>query len=63
MSVEPIARTAHYWILDPDVPSVLALDVGTDGSYVEAAQVSGGDTLGVAEPFAVEFAPTSLVAD
>ncbi|MGH3026403.1 MAG: Uma2 family endonuclease [Gaiellaceae bacterium] len=54
---------AHYWIVDPDGPTVLALTLDADGRYVESAAVSGTDAFETAEPFAVELAPAELVTD
>ncbi|MGH8962095.1 MAG: Uma2 family endonuclease [Jatrophihabitantaceae bacterium] len=53
----------HYWLVDPAEPSVLALELGEDGNFFEAASVSGDDTFEVSAPFAVEFTPSALVAD
>lgn len=53
----------HYWIVDPDAPSILALELRADGNYAETATVTGADMFATSKPFPVEFCPTSLVAD
>ena len=54
------AGCAHYWVIDPDVPSIIAWSL-VDGAYREVARASGSESFEVAEPFAVRFAPASLV--
>lgn len=52
----------HYWIVDPEQPSLLALKRAESGAYDERATVSGDDTFRAAEPFAVELSPSRLLA-
>lgn len=56
------ARCPHYWVVDPDEPSIVAWQL-VDGQYREAARVSGAECFDVVEPFPVRFAPTSLRAE
>lgn len=53
------AGCAHYWVIDPDEPSIVAWRL-TDGVYVEVARASGAEPFEVAEPFPVRFTPASL---
>ena len=50
----------HYWVADPDEPSVIALEL-VDGAYREVARASGETVFDVIEPCAVSFTPASLV--
>ncbi|MFT4233458.1 MAG: Uma2 family endonuclease [Microbacterium sp.] len=54
------AGCAHYWVVDPDVPSIMAWAL-VDGAYREVAQASGDEAFEVAEPFAISFAPSQLL--
>jgi len=54
------AGCAHYWVVDPDEPSIVAWAL-TDGAYHEAARASGEQTFSVTEPFAFSVAPDDLV--
>jgi len=53
----------HYWIVDPAEPSILALELGDEGAYVEAATIAGESTFTASAPFAVELTPSELVDD
>lgn len=53
----------HHWVVDPEVPSILALELGPDGAYAEVAAVSGDTVFAAFEPFPVEVVPTALVED
>lgn len=48
------AGVPSYWLVDPDVPSVLVLEL-VDGVYVEKAQAGAGETCSVLLPFPVEL--------
>ncbi|MGH9920660.1 MAG: Uma2 family endonuclease [Nitrososphaerales archaeon] len=49
-----------YWVIDPDEPSVLALEL--DGEkYQEAGQATGEDLFEADRPFTVTFAPAALI--
>jgi len=47
-------------IIDPDEPSVLALEF-RDGRYVEAGRVVGDETLALELPFPVRLCPQALL--
>ena len=51
---------ASYWVVDPDEPSVLALEL-RDGRYVEAGRAVGDDLLRLDLPFPVELTPQALL--
>jgi len=51
---------AHYWIIDPTVPSVEIYDL-RDGEYVLLAGGAQDDTVSVTAPFAVSVTPSQLV--
>ena len=54
------AGVPHYWLVDPDEPSILALEL-VDGTYRESGRATGAECLSVTTPFAVEVVPASLV--
>lgn len=54
------AGCAHYWVVDPDVPSVLAWRL-EGGQYVEAARATGEEELVVTDPFDVRAVPQALI--
>lgn len=49
-----------YWIVDPDEPSLLVLEL-RDGTYEEVASARGDDHVVVTRPFPVRIVPTELV--
>ncbi|MEE6282341.1 Uma2 family endonuclease [Georgenia sunbinii] len=49
-----------YWIVDPKVPSLLALDL-VAGHYVTAADVELGERVTLLHPFPVDAVPADLV--
>ncbi len=51
----------HYWIIDPEVPTLLALALA-GGTYGEVGSVSGADVFRATYPFPVEVCPAELVA-
>lgn len=53
----------HHWIADPDEPSIVALELGAGGDYVEVASGVGDAAFRATAPFAVEIVPAQLVAD
>ncbi|MFT4010840.1 MAG: Uma2 family endonuclease [Nocardioidaceae bacterium] len=55
------AGCAHYWVVDPDEPSVIAWDL-VDGAYRQVARAAGAELFEVASPFSVSFTPASLIA-
>ena len=56
------AGVAHYWIVDPEVPSVTTYQL-VDGAYTETAHVTGDDTLTVEQPVALRLTPAELLQD
>lgn len=55
------AGCAHYWVVDPDAPSVTAWNLG-DGAYRQAARAVGDERFETLVPFPIGFTPASLVA-
>jgi Uma2 family endonuclease len=51
-----------YWIVDPETPSLTALELDADGEYGTVAEVSGAERFAAARPFPVSVAPLDLVA-
>jgi Uma2 family endonuclease len=54
------AGCEHYWVVDPEEPSVLAWRL-RGGSYVEAARASGDEPFRVTDPYEIELTPSALV--
>ncbi len=54
-------RCPHYWVVDPDDPSVVAFRLAGE-DYEEVARVVGDAHFEVYEPFSVGFSPAQLVA-
>jgi len=54
-------RTPSYWVLDPDVPDLLVLELHDDGQYQEMARVTGGDVFEADRPFKVRIVPNELL--
>lgn len=55
------AGVPHYWMVDPDEPSIVTLEL-IDGSDRETARVLGADEFHAVVPFAVTVAPATLIA-
>ena len=53
------AGCAHYWIVDPDEPAIIAFTL-VDGVFQESARARGSEPLVVDEPFAVRIMPAEL---
>ncbi len=51
---------ASYWIVDPDEPSVTALEL-LDGCYVEVGRVVGDEVLALDLPYPVRLCPRALL--
>lgn len=51
---------ASYWVVDPDVPRLIAWEL-QGGAYVEVADVGGADEWTATRPFAVTITPAALV--
>ena len=54
------AGCASYWLVDPDEPSLLALEL-RDGTYVEVARVSGDEVWQAQHPFPLTLVPNLLL--
>jgi Uma2 family endonuclease len=57
------AGVEHYWIIDPDEPSLVAYVLGPHGTYDELARAHGGDIYTAIAPFEVQLTPAQLIAD
>jgi len=53
--------TPSYWVLDPDVPDLLVLELDDDGQYQEMARVTGDDVFEAHRPFNVRIVPSKLL--
>lgn len=51
---------ASYWLLDPHVPDLLALDLGAHGDYVQVAHVSGSEVVDLMLPYPIRLVPADL---
>lgn len=54
------AGSPHYWVVDPDLPSITAWTL-RDGAYAEAGAATGADLFEVDEPFPIRFSAASLI--
>ncbi len=53
--------TPSYWVLDPDVPDLLVLELGADGRYEKVARVAGDEVFDARRPFGVRVVPAELL--
>ena len=53
--------TPSYWVLDPDVPDLLVLELDAHGQYQDVAQVVGDDVFEAHRPFPVRVVPSELL--
>jgi Uma2 family endonuclease len=53
------AGVPSYWLVDPDVPALTALEL-VDGRYVQVAHVVGDQAWTAVRPFAVTVVPADL---
>jgi Uma2 family endonuclease len=53
--------TPSYWVLDPDVPDLLVLELGADGRYQERARMAGEQAFEAQLPFPVRVVPSDLL--
>jgi Uma2 family endonuclease len=53
------AGAAAYWLVDPEEPSVRALEL-REGTYVEVAHVRGDEACALSVPFPVRLVPSAL---
>ncbi len=54
------AGAASYWLIDPDGPSVIVLELRA-GVYEQAARVRGDEALDVALRFSMHLVPSALL--
>jgi Uma2 family endonuclease len=54
------AGVPSYWVVDPDVPSLVAWEL-RDGEYVEVANARGAERASLTAPYAVEVVPDELM--
>lgn len=55
------ARCPSYWVIDPDVPSLIGWEL-RDGAYVEVGNVRDDETFHARLPYPVDVTPRALVA-
>lgn len=55
------AGCAHYWVVDPDEPSITAWTL-EDSRYVQTARATGEDLFTVTTPFPVTLTPVTLLS-
>ncbi len=53
--------TPSCWVLDPDVPDLLVLELDVDGRYQEVARVVGDEAFEAHRPFKVHVVPAELL--
>jgi Uma2 family endonuclease len=51
---------ASYWIVDPEEPSLLVLDL-VDGHYVTSVEVTGDERADLTVPFGIQVTPSELI--
>jgi len=56
------AGVPSYWIVDPAPPSVIILQLGASGDYVDVRTIVGEQSAEVDRPFSVRLCPAELVA-
>jgi Uma2 family endonuclease len=49
-----------YWIVDPDEPSITALEL-RDGRYVTVGEATGNQPITLTAPFPVTIVPADLI--
>jgi Uma2 family endonuclease len=50
----------HYWVVDPDEPSVIAWEL-VEGEYAEVGRAAGEETMRLERPFPVAVTPQRLI--
>ena len=53
------AGIPSYWVIDPDVPELVAWEL-QDGEYIEVARVRGGEPFEAERPFPVTVVPAEV---
>ena len=54
------AGTRHYWVIDPDIPSLTTWTL-TQDTYEPTGHATGHQTLHLREPFAIDLPPADLL--
>lgn len=54
------AGCSSYWVIDPEVPSIIAWDL-VDGRYVEVGRAEGDSDLALTKPYPIVVNPARLV--
>jgi len=55
------AGCRHYWVVDPDEPSITAWSL-VDGGYQQTGRATGDDPLEIVDPFVCTVIPSALLA-
>ncbi len=55
------AGVASYWIVDPEAPSITALDL-VDGHYVTVGEATGHGVLMLEKPYPITIVPSMLIS-
>jgi Uma2 family endonuclease len=53
--------TPSYWIVDPEIPELLVLELDAAGEYAEVARVAGDQAFEARLPFGVRIVPDELL--
>lgn len=56
------AGLRHYWVVDPEGPTLTVLTLDAAGQYVETASVAGDERVDLTAPFPVTVTPAALFA-
>jgi Uma2 family endonuclease len=51
-----------YWVIDPDIPSLIAWEL-RGSAYTQVALVTGNETYAAQQPYRFEVSPARLVVD
>lgn len=54
------AGCAHYWVVDPDIPAVIAWRL-VDGVFMDAGTATAGEVLQLDDPFDMHLDPSALI--
>ena len=54
------AGCPHYWVIDPDEPSIIAFTM-RDGVFELCGQAAGTETFAATEPLSIAFTPDELI--
>lgn len=55
------AGVPHYWVVDPDEPSIVTYEL-RDGRYAETGHAAGDEALAITAPVQITINPAGLVA-